>query len=293
LIPTDQVQPETLLRRILKMKKMKWTQIALTASLLIMVSAVASQATVLRAFVSSTGSDGNLGVNCVQATPCKTFNVAIGAVTPGGELIALDTAGYGPITTIDKAITIATVPGAIAFVVAATGTSAFTINAGATDQVTLSNIRFNGAGAANTTGVTHNSGKLVVNNCTFTQLTLGLSVVNAKVNLNNCNILANTTGVKASGPGADDQNCPPCGGTTNVRVDGGTLENNTTAIVSLDPDFRPSSSDNRKQFLFHSIGGSFTTEVSGNTTFQSASGLGCTGGCSTIVIIYQGSQNPH
>lgn len=177
--------------------------------------------------------------------------------------------------------------------VAASGTSGFTINAGATDQVTLTNIRFNGSGAANTTGVLQNSGKLVINNCTFTQLTLGLSVVNSKVDVNNCNFLSNTTGIKASGQGADDQNCPPCGGTTEVRVDGGTLQNNTTAIVSLDPDFRPMNTDNRKQFLFHGLGGTFTTNVSGNTNIQSASGLGCTGGCTTIIITYQGSQNPH
>ena len=96
------------------MKKMKWALTTLAASLVIMMFASASQATVLRAFVSSTGNDTNIGVNCVQATPCKTFAVAIGAVTAGGELIALDTSGYGPVT-INKAITIATIPGVMAF----------------------------------------------------------------------------------------------------------------------------------------------------------------------------------
>jgi hypothetical protein len=177
------------------MNKTRWIEIALTASLLIMVSAVATQATVLRAFVSSTGKDANIGANCVQATPCKTFNVAIAAVTPGGELIALDTSGYGPIANINKAITIAAVPGATAFVVAATGTAGFTVNGGATDMIVLRNINFNGANAANTIGVQHNSGQLVIENCRFTQLNSGLSVSNATDDLIDCNFYGNTTAV--------------------------------------------------------------------------------------------------
>lgn len=35
------------------------------------ISAIAAQATVLRAYVSSTGTDANVGVNCPQATPAK------------------------------------------------------------------------------------------------------------------------------------------------------------------------------------------------------------------------------
>ena len=273
------------------MKKMKLTLTTLAASLVIMTFAAAAQATVLRAFVSSTGNDANIGANCVQATPCKTFAVAIGAVTAGGELIALDTSGYGPIANINKAITIATVPGATAFVVAATGTAAFTINGGASDQITLRNINFNGSNAASTTGVQHNSGKLVVENCKFSQLSIGVNVVNAQANLNFCDFVSNTVGAKATGPGVDDQNCPPCAGTTQVRFEGGSLQNNGTALVSLDPDFRPASTDNRKQFLFHSS--PWTTNVSGNAAFQSASGVGCTGGCSTITLSFLNSANPH
>ena len=275
------------------MNKMKLMQGFLTASLLIMISAVATQATVLRAFVSSTGNDANAASNCPQTTPCKTFAGAFPVVTPGGELIALDTSGYGPLTSINKAITIATVPGATAFVVVATSTNGFTINGGATDAITLRNINFNGSGAASTTGIQHNSGKLVVENCRFAQLAIGVNVVNAQANLNFCDFIGNTVGVKATGPGADDQNCPPCGGTTEVRFEGGSLQNNGTAIVSLDPDFRPMVTDNRKQFLFHALGGSWTTNISGNTNFQSASGTGCSGGCNFITITFQNSNNPH
>jgi hypothetical protein len=268
------------------------TLTTLAAFVLIMTAAASTQATVLRAFVSSTGADANTATNCAQSAPCKTFNAAIAVVTPGGELIALDTSGYGPITNVNKAITIATIPGVTAFVVVATGTAGFTINGGATDLIVLRNISFNGTGAANTTGVQHNSGTLVIDHCKFTQSTIGLNVVSAKVDVTDCDFIGNTTGVKASGPGSDDQNCAPCNGTTQVRFDRGNLQDNGTALQSLDPDFRPASTDNRKQFLFHNVG-SWTTNITGNTNFKSASGLGCTLGCSTITIDYSNQANPH
>lgn len=182
------------------MNKMKLTQIALTASLLIMVSAAATQATVLRAFVSSTGNDSNAGANCPQITPCRTFAGAFPTVTAGGELIALDTSGYGPLTggsPINKAITIATVPGATAFVVAAFGTAAFTVSAGVSDLVILRNISFNGAGAAGTSGIIFITGKgLVVENCTFTSLTgSGLAASSGVISIKDSSFNASGNGI--------------------------------------------------------------------------------------------------
>jgi len=57
-----------------------------------------------RTFVASTGVDlGNL--TCSLALPCRTFNTAIANTLAGGEVVILDTAGYGPMT-IDKSIKI-------------------------------------------------------------------------------------------------------------------------------------------------------------------------------------------
>ena len=231
------------------MKKMKWMQIALTASLLIMVSTVATQATVLRAFVSSAGNDANAASNCPQTTPCKTFAGAFPVVTPGGELVALDTSGYGPLT-INKAITVAAVPGATAFVVAATGTSGFTVSAGATDLIVLRNINFNGSGAANTTGVQVSSGKVTIEDCKFAQLSIGINVhsadktfvqncsfngngtglvsVTSKVTAENLTVSNNTVGFAADGDGGS-QNVPPTG-PTQLEISGGVIVNNGTAF---------------------------------------------------------------
>ncbi len=251
------------------MKKMKWTLTTLAVSLLIMTFAAAAQATVLRAFVSSTGSDGNIGANCVQATPCKTFAVAIGAVTAGGELIVLDTAGYGPLT-INKAITIAAVPGATAFVVAATGTAGFTISAGATDLVVLRNINFNGANAAGTTGVQHNSGKLEVHDCKFTQLATGISLVNSKADLYNCIITGNTVGASVSGAGADQSN-PASVATALLTVAYGSITFNGTAFSVVSPGAGPLFN----VWVLGPANTSWYANVTQNGTQVSGTGTGC------------------
>src|SRR6266404_6105434 len=72
-----------------------------------------------RLFVASFGSDTN---NCFLATPCRTFQVAHNLVDPGGEVVALDAAGYAPLT-ITKSVTITANPGFYAGVAAATGNS--------------------------------------------------------------------------------------------------------------------------------------------------------------------------
>jgi hypothetical protein len=253
------------------MKKMKWTVITLAVSLLIMTFAAAAQATVLRAFVSSTGSDGNIGANCVQATPCKTFAVAIGAVTPGGELIVLDTAGYGPLV-INKAITIAAVPGVTAFVVAATGTIGFAVSAGATDMVKLRNINFNGANAAGTTGLRHNSGLLIVENCTFQQLTIGVDCV-AKMDLIDCDIHGCGTGVQSTGQGTLPDATVAV---AQVRVNRGNITFNNVGTQQNNAGLNGNMNPLFNIFVF-STGGA-TLNLAGNTTASACTGSNCQAG---------------
>jgi hypothetical protein len=255
----------------MKMNKMKWTLTTLAVFVLIMTFAAATQATVLRAFVSSTGADANTATNCAQAAPCKTFNAAIAVVTPGGELIALDTSGYGPITSINKAITIATVPGATAFVVAAAGTAAFTVNGAASDLIKLRNINFNGSGAAGTTGLRHNSGQLIVENCSFQQLTIGVDCV-AKMDLINCNISGNGTGVISTGQGTEGSGSSTTVSTAQVRINGGNINANTLGLSQVNPN-----TNCFNIFVFAPNAVAFTN-LMGNTTNQNCTAVCNTGG---------------
>ena len=55
-----------------------------------------------RTFVASTGVDTNA---CSISAPCRSFSAAIAKTSAPGEVIVLDSAGYGPVT-IDKSISL-------------------------------------------------------------------------------------------------------------------------------------------------------------------------------------------
>lgn len=251
------------------MRNIKLTSTMLMVTFVLIVAAAGAQATTLRAFVSSTGNDANAGANCPQATPCRTFAGAFPTVTAGGELVALDTAGYGPLSNINKAITIAAVPGSTAFVVAATGTAAFTVNGGASDLIILRNLSFNGSNAASTTGVQHNSGKLEIYDCKFQQLTIGLAVTNAKADVVDSNFSGNGTGINCNGAGTNTNNNPIS--VALVRVNGGNMANNGFAVFSVNPG------QGLNNIWFKGIGANnadIVTNIVGNTTIYDCSGTG-------------------
>jgi hypothetical protein len=112
-----------------------------------------------RAFVSGGGSDNN---PCNIAAPCRTIGTALGAVAPGGELVVLDSAGYGPFT-VNKPVTIIASQGVYAGVSVSSG-DGITINAGPADVIILRGLTVNGVGGSN--GIVFNSGQtLFVERC--------------------------------------------------------------------------------------------------------------------------------
>jgi Right handed beta helix region len=121
---------------------------------------LAAPASAQRVFVSArNGSDLN---PCTIAAPCRTFGQAIATVTAGGEVIVLDSGGYGPFT-VTKAVAIQVPAGIYAGISVASGTG-ITINAGPADQVVLRGLTLNGAGGDN--GIFANSvGVLRVEDC--------------------------------------------------------------------------------------------------------------------------------
>jgi len=116
-----------------------------------------------RVFVSArSGNNANACDNI--NTPCQTFAGAVTQLFPDGEVIVLDSGGYGPVT-ITKGVTIEAPAGVTAFVHPPAG-DAITINAALTDKVTLRGLTLNvGANA----GITVNSvGTLNVEKCVVT-----------------------------------------------------------------------------------------------------------------------------
>jgi len=113
------------------------------------VACAASQ----RTFVASYGSD--IGPPpCSLASPCRSFNVAIGQTNPGGEVVILDTAGYGPMV-INKAIKIIGPSGVYGGISVLGGlgpppppTTGIVINAANGDDITLRGLDISGVPGA-------------------------------------------------------------------------------------------------------------------------------------------------
>ena len=103
---------------------------------------VLAAGTQIRTFVATTGSDSN---PCSRIAPCRTFAAALAQTASGGEIVALDSGGYGSVT-ITQAVTIVAAPGIQASIAPTTG-AAITVIAGASDVVVLRNLYLNAQGA--------------------------------------------------------------------------------------------------------------------------------------------------
>ncbi len=96
-------------------------------------------------FVASTGSDSNNGG---RATPMRSFQAAHNAVADGGNIVVLDTAGYGALT-ITKSVAITVPPGVSGFITTPNfGGLGIDINAGPTAVVTLQGLIIEGPGSS-------------------------------------------------------------------------------------------------------------------------------------------------
>jgi hypothetical protein len=119
-----------------------------------------------RTWVSGVGDDAN---PCSRTAPCKTFAGAISKTAAGGEIDALDPAGFG-VVTVTKSITLDGGGGQVASILVA-GTNGVTVNAGANDTVVVRNLSFNGLIGTVTPGLNGvrvlAAGQLIVDHVAF------------------------------------------------------------------------------------------------------------------------------
>ena len=95
-----------------------------------------------RTFVSGGGNDAN---PCTHDLPCRSFTAAMAVTNANGEIVAVDSAGYGTVT-ITQAVAIVAPLGVHAGVSAFSG-NGITVTAGASDVVVLRNLYVNSQGA--------------------------------------------------------------------------------------------------------------------------------------------------
>ncbi len=134
---------------------MKSTSLVFGSFLFLACFAPTSMAQVQRTFVSGLGTDAN---PCSRTAPCRTFAQAILGTNAGGEVVVLDSAGYGPFS-IAKSISIIAPPGVYAGISTFSG-DGIDINAGGSDTVILRGLTINNQ--ANTpifnSGIVFNTG---------------------------------------------------------------------------------------------------------------------------------------
>jgi len=119
-----------------------------------------------RVFVASYGTDTS-NTTCSLTQPCRTFQNAINNVAVDGEVTAIDSAGFQPMT-ITQSVTITSPNGVEAGIVPASGGNAITITAPSAN-VTLRGLTLEGAGVG-ATGI--NTGtSLTIENCVIRDVT--------------------------------------------------------------------------------------------------------------------------
>ena len=117
---------------------------------------------VQRAFVASHGLDTNISFNCDTAHPCRTFLTAVAVVNSDGEVVALNSAGYG-VVTLTRSISLTAAPGVYAGISVSPGTTGVMITTPGVNVV-LRGLTINGQGGAS--GVLMSAGsKLSIENC--------------------------------------------------------------------------------------------------------------------------------
>jgi parallel beta helix pectate lyase-like protein len=113
-----------------------------------------------RTFVSAgTGNDSN---PCTRQQPCRNFASAIAATAVGGEVIVLDSGGYGTVL-ITGSISLTSPPGVYAGITAFSG-SAISVAISDSEEVTLRGLTLQGLGG--NFGISYSSGGyLAVESC--------------------------------------------------------------------------------------------------------------------------------
>ena len=270
---------------------MKITFSVLGTFLLVIICSTATKAAAFRTFVAGPGigNDANTATDCPFSAPCRNFSAAFGVTNSGGEIIALSTAGFGGLT-ITKPITIESVPGQLAFVAVSASSTGIVVNTASTfDVVILRSIQFNGSNAGDNTGLTNLKGKLTIENCTFTSLNTGVSLVtqtiirnssfdgngtgvfaaNASVDLEKVTLTNNTVALFAEGNGGSE--VTPANGPTQLRVHSGIIYNNSTAFFMSNAGMVvPSGQCNAANIFLRSS--SEGVHIIGNTIFASIGG---------------------
>lgn len=142
--------------------KIRWFR-RISAACLVLAPGLAQAAAQPRTFVSA--KKGSDSANCSRTSPCRTFGRAIAVTTPGGEVIVLDSGGYGAVT-ISQAVSLEAPEGVYAGITVASG-DGITVAAGTSDVVVLRGLTLVGAGTSGNGITVASAGTVHIEHCTI------------------------------------------------------------------------------------------------------------------------------
>jgi hypothetical protein len=196
---------------------------SLRVSVLFAVLGVSSaSAQVQRTFVSGLGNDSN---SCARTAPCRTISHALMGTSTGGEVVVLDSAGYGAFV-IGQSVSVTAPPGVYAGISVFSG-DGIDINAGISDTVILRGLTINNQGS-NGNGINFTSGEtLHVEGCVVNGFSSGNGinfVAGANLEVKDSILRANSGGILVL----------PMAGTAKATIDQVRLENGGTGLLARD-----------------------------------------------------------
>ena len=124
----------------------------------VLIAAGSAEAQSNRSFVATFGRDSN---DCSQGKECRSFARAVAQTNAGGEVIAVDSGGFGTFS-IDKSIIVIAPAGVNAAITATTGNAIIVNATGA--KVVLRGLDVSALGGANGIRAT-NFGTLIIEKC--------------------------------------------------------------------------------------------------------------------------------
>lgn len=172
-----------------------------------------------RTFVASNGVDTN---PCSLISPCRAFAAAILLTDPNGEIIVLDSAGYGPVT-VTKPVSIIAPAGVYAGVSVPAAQDGITVNAGVGDKVVLRGLSINGQGGNNGIVVTV-AGQVSIENCVIANMVGDGVRINGGTSVN----VADST-LRSNG----NYGLNVLAGAAEIHVDDSRISNNASAGIFM------------------------------------------------------------
>ena len=187
----------------------------IAASLFAVLAPGIAAAQSARTFVSGNGSDSN---PCTVAAPCRSFAQALNVTNAGGEILVLDTAGYGTLT-INKAVSIVAPAGIYGGITVPSGGTGITIPYGS-GNVVLRGLTINGGGVGATGISISTSNKVEVYDCVIS----GMSQNGVSIGSNGTTLIVDTT-VSRNGAAAVYMRASSAGGSNALTMSRVTLAN--------------------------------------------------------------------